>query len=196
MKIIFSEEGLNKNHTTLGELLVLLLINNKINIDTVVQSLVSKGYITNWGKPPQSFYDWCLMPKATDLITSIALDSEQIAPEERLNRLAEKLKEIFPRGKKDGTSLYWSEGKSLIVKRLKGFIKKYGEYTDDQIINATKKYVESFNGDYTFMRTLKYFIYKNVVNAGEIEYSSDLLNYIENAGQEDTIKNDWVSITV
>lgn len=114
--------------------------------------------------------------------------------EDRLDKLAEQLKNIFPKGKKDGTNLYWSEGKMFIKKRLKNFFDKYGtKYTDKQILNAAKEYVSSFNGIYKTMRVLKYFIYKEEKGAdGKINSTSDLLNTIENAGQS-TIDNDWTS---
>ena len=50
-----------------------------------------------------------------------------------------------------------------------------------QIINATKKYIESFNGDYKYAQLLKYFISKKV----DGEKGSRLFAYIENADQED-----------
>lgn len=81
------------------------------------------------------------------------------------------------------------------MRRLKLFFKKYGnEYTDEQIIQATKKYVEGFNGNYTYMRLLKYFIFKEKVGAsGEVEGDSELISYIENAGQTDDLRSDWTT---
>ena len=83
----------------------------------------------------------------------------------------------------------------MIVRRLKLFFKKYGNtYTDEQIIQATSKYVEGFNGNYTYMRLLKYFIFKEKVGAAsEVEGDSELISYIENAGQEENLRNDWTS---
>ena len=72
----------------------------------------------------------------------------------------------------------------------------YGHYTDEQILQATQKYVDSFNGNYTFMRVLKYFIIKDVRKQGEevnyVEQVSELASYLENAGQEDYNKN-WTA---
>ena len=109
--------------------------------------------------------------------------------------MATRLKEIFPKGKKDGTNYYWADGVALIVRRLKLFFKKYGNtYTDEQIIQATEKYVQGFNGNYQYMRLLKYFILKEKIGAaGEVEGDSELISYIENFGQEDTLSNDWAS---
>ena len=44
------------------------------------------------------------------------------------------------------------------------------------------------------MRLLKYFIFKEKVGVGgEVEGDSELINYIENAGQEEDLKNDWAT---
>ena len=85
----------------------------------------------------------------------------------------------------------WRDSVPLITKRLKAFIKKYGDnYTDKEIIEATKKYVESFNGDYRYMQLLKYFILKRVnTQDGEIEDTSQLLSYLSNTGED--LTDDW-----
>ena len=44
------------------------------------------------------------------------------------------------------------------------------------------------------MKLLKYFILKEKVGVdGEVEGESELINYIENADQEDIMKTDWIS---
>ena len=44
------------------------------------------------------------------------------------------------------------------------------------------------------MRLLKCFILKEKVGAaGEVEGDSELISYIENAGQEENLRNDWTS---
>lgn len=121
-------------------------------------------------------------------------------PDERFVNLAKKLQELFPMGKKPGCTYTWRDSVSCIVDRLKKFFLKYGSnYTDEQIINATKEYVNSFNGDYQYMQLLKYFIWKNKVTGekviqgriiGEVEKQSQLAAYLENT-PEKTINHDW-----
>lgn len=115
---------------------------------------------------------------------SIIKDSKVIDHKSILE-LSKTLKEIFPKGKKEGTALYWAEGVSLIDKRLRLFFKKYGVFSSEEIIDATKRYIESFNGNYAYMRTLKYFIFKDIKGVEEIENSSDLLTWIENKNDKD-----------
>lgn len=134
-----------------------------------------------------------LTPECRDKVVSI-LESSYTKGTRSYKDLALKLKEVFPAGRKEGTSRYWSEGVALIEKRLKTFEKKYGSYSDEAILNAAKEYVKGFNGEYKFMRTLRYFIWRDERGAdGEIENKSDLLTYLEHEGEEDTLKHDWTT---
>ena len=107
---------------------------------------------------------------------------------------------MFPAGKKPGYAYTWRDSTSCIVDRLKKFFLKYGDYPDDDIIRVTKNYVDSFNGNYTYMQLLKYFIWKNkttgteMVNGrlvGEVERQSQLAAYLEDGEEETVAHNDW-----
>lgn len=196
MTICLSKEGCQKNNVSIGEALLLLSIHNNADLDIAQKELIKKGYITADRNDLFQQVGWRLTNKGTEVIDSVIVDSDKSQkPEDRLVQLAIRLKEIFPKGKKDGTNYYWADGVALIVRRLKLFFKKYGDtYTDEQIIRATEKYVRGFNGNYQYMRLLKYFIFKEKVGAaGEVEGDSELISYIENADQTDSLKNDWTS---
>jgi hypothetical protein len=196
MYICLSRKGCQNNNVSIAEVLLLLAIHNNANLNEAQESLINKGYITasrnNLFQPD----GWRITRKGAEVIDAVIIDSDKHQePEDRLTNLAKNLKEIFPKGKKAGTNYYWAEGIALIIRRLKLFFKKYGNtYTDEQIIQAAYKYVEGFNGNYTYMKLLKYFIFKEKTNvSGEIEGESELINYIENAGQEDSLSSDWTS---
>lgn len=194
MTICLSKEGCQKNSISLAEVLLMIAIHNNADLDAAQKELIKKGYITANRNDLFQQIGWRLTNKGTEVIDSVIVDSDKKQePNDRLVQLAARLKEIFPKGKKDGTNYYWADGVALIVRRLKLFFKKYGNtYTDEQIIQATSKYVEGFNGNYTYMRLLKYFIFKEKVGAaGEVEGDSELISYIENFGQEDTLSKDW-----
>ena len=196
MTICLSKEGCQKNNISLAEALLMLAIHNNADLDTAQKELIKKGYITANRDDLFQQIGWRLTNKGTEVIDSVIVDSDkEQEPNDRLIQLATRLKEIFPKGKKDDTNYYWADGVALIVRRLKLFFKKYGNtYTDEQIIQATSKYVESFNGNYAYMRLLKYFILKEKVGAaGDVEGDSELISYIENAGQEENLRNDWTS---
>lgn len=196
MTISLDKKVCSNNGITIGEALLMIAIVNKVDLEKSEQALISKGYITADRNDLFQQIGWRLTSKGTEIIDSVILDSDkQQESQDKLNLLATRLKEIFPKGKKEGTNYYWADGVALIVRRLKLFFKKYGNnFTDEQIIQATEKYVQGFNGNYQYMRLLKYFIFKEKVGAGgEIEGDSELISYIENAGHEENLGNNWTT---
>lgn len=194
--VCLNKEAAQQNGITIDEALLMLVIHNKANLEGAERALIQKGLITAERNDLFQQVGWRLTNKGTEVLDSVIMDSDkEQEPQDRLIQLATKLKEIFPKGKKDGTNYYWADGVALIVRRLKLFFKKYGnKFTDEQIIQAAEKYVQGFNGNYQYMRLLKYFIFKEKVGAnGEVEGDSELISYIENAGQEEDLRNDWTS---
>lgn len=188
-KVSINKDVLEKNNLSMDEFLVLLLTYNKANIQEVKQSLVEKGLADF------SVFDEDLVISSTtkDLITSITIDSDVkvLSKDKEFRELADKLKELFPKGKKAGTTYMWRDSTAVIARKLKTLVVKYDyQFTEEQAIKATKAYVESFNGDYTYMQLLKYFILKSLPD-GEIK--SDFMSYIENEGQEDELSDNWLN---
>lgn len=190
MKLIIDSDACLNNGTCIGEVLLLYEYALKISPESMKQSLIDKGYITSAGN---LFDRYTATDKAVKLLDNVLADSS-VDDDTKITELATKLKELYPKGKKEGTNQFWADGVSIIVKRLKIFYKKYGFYDNDIIIKATEDYIKSFNGDYRFMKTLKYFLWSEKVNkAGEVEPTSDLLTYIENADEVDELSNDWLN---
>lgn len=193
MTITLTEDACKALDVSVGEALYLLAIGSGLDLEEAEKAMRAKGYVK---KPSNTLLSLPLRltTKGKEVITDIIADSTSKNTDARLISLAQELREIFPKGKKDGTNNYWSDGATIIVRRLKLFFKKYGDFTNDQILTAARKYVESFNGNYQFMRTLKYFIFKDARGLeGNIENTSELLTYIENEGQEESLGNDWTS---
>lgn len=120
---------------------------------------------------------------------------------ERAKELAPKLMEVFPDGRKQGTNLHWKGNRMEITNKLRKFLSAWGsDYTDEDIIEATTNYVKSFNGNYAYMRVLKYFIWKNVLKIGEssnyVEEVSDLLTWLERKGADTIMRDDWMNSLV
>lgn len=139
---------------------------------------------------------FALTPESREEVREI-LEKSLVVKTNNYKELAQKLKEVFPPGKKDGTSRYWAEGVTLIERRLKVFEKKYGVFPEEDILDAAKRYVEGFNGNYKYMRTLRYFIFREEIGAAhDLESKSDLLTYLENKGEEENLRNDWTSTVV
>ena len=176
------------------ELLVLLLIKSGAYIPAILEDLEKSKKIVK-----DVFGNYLITQKWDDVASSILLDSDKNHQSpERLENLVVKLMEQFPKEKKAGTCHYFRGNKKDNILRLKKFFKLYGKYTDQQIIDAAKRYVSSFNGNYSYMRVLKYFIWKDDVKTDAdgnryVDEVSDLANWIENAGQEECLSNDWTS---
>lgn len=199
MIITLNEDVINNNHSNLSEIIYLMLLYNNVNIPEIADNLMAKGYISLIYKNSENeLPTYVINNSGSTFLENIILDSEKYNGEGPLKQLAIKLKEIFPKGKKPGTNCYWSEGVQLIIRRLKLFFKKYGDsFSNKDIINAAEKYVKSFNGNYTYMKVLKYFIFKEKVNAvGEVEGESDLISYIENAEEENEVDQDWTATLI
>lgn len=186
--MLIDTDVVEKYGLTMPEFIVLMLVMHKVNVEEAQRVLVSKGYILNTLNFEQSF-GYAKTKFGVEVYNNIILESspQPTVTEERLHSLAARIKEIYPKGKKDGT-WYWADGVELIARRLRIFFHKYdkeGKLTDDQIINATQRYVDEMQGK-PDMRLLKYFIFKEAVGkGGDVEPTSDLLTYIENTGQTD-----------
>lgn len=195
MKISIDENVCKKNKIKFEELLICLLVKLGTKIPEVMDSMVDKEMIVQ-----NEEGEYLITPRWADNTDTVLLDSDtDMIPESRLDDLIPKLQEIFPEGKKLNTSQYWRGNKREIGLRLKKFFKLYGKnYTDEQILEATSNYVKGFNGNYSYMRVLKYFIWKDerrTMENGELKIIevSDLANYIENPNSQNTMKEDWTS---
>lgn len=194
MDININEEICKKYGLDVSEVLAILLIKTCNDIPKLFATLEEKEIVVK-----DLLQGYMITQRWDDTVSAILLDSDVKTPSpDRLENLAKQLMEAFPKQKKTGTCHYFRGNRKDIILRLKKFFKLYGRYTDEQIITAAKKYVESFNGDYSYMRILKYFIWKDDVKINSegdryVDEVSDLANWIENAGQEESLSNDWTS---
>lgn len=201
MRFTVDEEACKKVKLSIPEALMILIVKTGVNLEELLKSMKEKQMIveehTLLGSSLLVTQRW------NDLCESALLSVDDNVPKgDRLNKLARALMDVFPEGKKEGTSQYWRGNIRDITLKLQKFFKLYGnKYTDEQIITAAQRYVTSKNGNYQFMRVLKYFICKNerkVDSEGVryIEEVSDLASYIENAGHEEDLRSDWMSTMV
>ena len=205
MKIIIDTDACKKNGLDTDVALYLLssLSGSLITVETFEKARQS-GYIL-FGEPydkNKPFPSSISLSNTGEFVAESIMADSKIgkSQDERLRNLANKLRELFPAGKKPGYAYLWRDSESCIVDRLKKFFLKYGDYPDEAIIKATKKYVDSFNGNYTYMQLLKYFIWKNKVTGeemvggrlvGEVEKQSQLAAYLEDTEEEVAVKQDW-----
>lgn len=194
MKLTIDQTILENNNLTLEEFLVLFLSAKEVDIGDISQSLVAKGFAD---KDLFSSGKLVISDKVKDLISTISIDSDKnvIDKDSEFTELATELREIYPTGRKDGTTYMWRGTTAEVAKKLKTLVVKYGFVINkESVIKATKEYVNSFNGNYRYMQLLKYFILKSVKDAdGNVDVKSELMSIIENSGQLDAQREDWVS---
>lgn len=107
--------------------------------------------------------------------------------------IIDEMRMLFPTGKKTGTNNYWRGNLAELRDRLTIFLKRHGNFPKEDILAATQKYIDSYQGDYRLMRTLKYFIFKKNPD-GSFEY--DLLTQLEHLHGSDVdsgvIETSWI----
>lgn len=197
MKLTIDQTILDKYDITLEEFLVLYLSAKEVDIESISQSLIAKGFADK-----DLFFKEKLVvsDKVKDLISTISIDSDKnvIDKDSEFIELATKLRELYPAGRKEGTTYMWRGTTAEVAKKLKTLVVKYGyTFNSEDVIKATKDYVSSFNGNYKYMQLLKYFILKSVRDAdSNVEIKSELMALIENSGQINNQRDDWMSTMV
>lgn len=197
MRLTIDQTVLDKHDLTISEFMVLYLSVNSVDIKSCMDSLVAKGLAD---KNLFSEGSIVVSDKIKELVSTIAIDSDKsvIDKDAEFIELANELRELYPSGRKEGTTYMWRGTTAEIAKKLKTLVVKYKySFTREQVIKATKEYISSFNGNYKKMRLLKYFILKSERDADDnVNVISELMTLIENEGQTDAQRDDWMSTMV
>ena len=190
--LILDLKDLERKQIDVDEFLLMYLIYKNTFIFSVLQKLVKEGKIRSLNSQQYALSD----EYKKFIEKSINTDVLHPNNDEKLTILANKLKELFPKGIKDGTNNTWRGSEQEIVAKLIKLETKFKIDLDiDECVAATKSYIDSFNGNYRLMQTLKYFILKNINVAGELEIKSELLAYIDfcKQGAPETKQDDFLS---
>ena len=190
MKYAIDTKILEKEELSLSEFGVLLYFIGKANLNAfpiICNTLWNKGYLV---KEDNNFSLSTF--KVERLQNIISESSNSTDTNNKAETLATKLRMLFPAGYKESLiggvvrKYSWRDSDRIISQRLKTFFRRYGnKWSDEEIISATRRYVEDNKNDTTFMKILKYFIFKDKgrqdgEGKGYIDESSDLLTYLEN----------------
>ena len=120
-----------------------------------------------------------MTPDALDVFSCIKFEEPKQTRD--FTDLAQKMMDLFPIGKKPGTSYLWRGNLPMITLRLKQLWERAkADFTDEEALEATKAYVADHANDQSYMRVLKFFIFKNQSNGFGNEFDSDLLSWIDN----------------
>lgn len=196
MKLIIDQEVLKKHNLTICEFMLLYLNERSVDIESCVKSLATKELVHK-----ELFSEIVeISDKGKKVLNDIVAHSDKgiISEDEEFTSLATELRELYPSGRKEGTCYMWRGTVAEVAKKLKTLVVKYKySFTREQAIKATKEYVSSFNGNYKRMRLLKYFILKSERDADDnINVISELMSLIENEGQIESKREDWMSTMI
>lgn len=181
MKITLDEKTCLKNKLTLQEALIAAAVSMG-NYKSTFDNMINRHVLGIMGQSVDS--------KWKDTIKNL-IDAE----DERFETLATKVQECFPKQKMmyaNGTAspFYFRCNKTEIKNKLKKFLTIYGEVSDEDILDATKRYVASYAPKgYRGMRLAKYFIIKDdkrlsVDDEVHVEQLSDLATFLENKTED------------
>lgn len=190
MQLVIDPKFCESQGITMAEFIILYgFKHNLIRMDFLRKQISDGNLIVLGNQIPVTIDKVCLTKKGEERINSILEKlsiSETQVNKSRLEHLAEGMCALFPEGKMPGTKYSWQGGPALIALRLKSFIKKFGDFTDEQFLDATRRYVADYaKQNYQYMQLLKYFIWKDDDVKG---LDSQLLTYIVHPemGTEDT----------
>ena len=153
---------------------------------SISQSLLCKGI----GKPNKNgeLYltqkDENYMKKILSELNKYNRLMKRLEIDERYISLAKKLREMFPKGVRPGCSKHWRSSSIIVAKKLQKLNVEYGiSFTDEEALDATKRYIDSFKGVYSYMECLEYFILRQLPS-----FKSNFIEFLENpeAGEEDS----------
>ena len=191
MKYIIDEKVCEKHNLTLTEVLCLLFLKSCDGkpLDVISKLINEEKLVEAELFDPDNAANLYLTPHWDDEVSAIILESDNSVPDkDRIENLVNKMRELFPKGMKIGNSAWRGNVRELKL-RMQKFFKLYGDYPDEAILKATKAYVDSFNGNYTYMRILKYFILKSEIKqhqnemgeiVSQVEDVSELANVLDN----------------
>lgn len=185
MKLTVDEKMCIKHKLTFEEFLIALMYRLIEKPAEVTTNLINREVlVAKDGK-------YWVTQRWSDVIDEILADSAVKIDEKRLELLADEIKKRFPKGTTPDGKYYYHCNRREIMQSLKRFITQYGDYPDEDILDATCRYVAHFRGNYKDMRIAKYFIIKDLTKEGK-GIISDLATFLENKEEDDEIKiDDW-----
>ena len=204
MKITIDDKICHKHKLSVLEVLMSLFVRQGGDTVAVLENLTNREVLVRKNGKLLVTQHW------NDEIDEILCDSAGgVNDEERLLNLAKKMIECYPEGRmKDRfgrlTPYYYRCNRPEVIKKLKKFFVQFGNFSDDDIIDATKRYVAANSrSNNTNLRLIKYFILKDAVKEGEdgnghVEQVSDLLTFLENKEEgaevvETSTSGDWTT---
>ena len=199
MKITIDDKKCLKHKMTVQETLLALVIRNldsTLTLDGVLDNMIAREVII------KDKDDYAVTQHWSDVLDEILAESGGCTmSDEELKVLAKKMIDAYPHGamidRRTGrpTTYYFQCNNYEVRAKLKSFFARYGTYSEEELLDAEERYVARWNGNYQQpgFRQLKYFIFKQDKQTGEI--SSPLLDFLENkeSEEEEVTNEDWTT---
>jgi len=144
---------------------------NYVNFFHEQHKLQLQGFLKASCKNHKTIYT--ILPKGLELISEVedlfnGMNKAK-TPKFKYEDWEERIKEynhLFPKGKKQGSSVSYRTNPKELFTRFKWFFSEYSEYSWEEVMEATRRYIKVYEdlGDNTFLQTSKYFIKKQDVN--------------------------------
>lgn len=168
---------------------IVLKMCRDLSMKMLLDTLVSKNYIDKDYNPTKN---------GKDLIAELYGSAEKSTM--ALLGLYNKMRELFPKGNKPGTNTSWRGNPTNVINKLNKFFANYGDATEEEILQATENYVNSFKrkNSYAYMRVLPYFISKLEDGEEKSNLADEIMKLRDGDTEEDlaedTIKNDYLEV--
>lgn len=188
MDINIKGKVLDKAKVDVQTALMLVLLKKCGNIPLLLSNMYEKKLIDL----TDDDFGYILTGEGNDAANFILFEGKipQSTQSEEAVDVALAMMEVYPDGRKTSSASIpqpWRSNKLDIANRIIRFWKAYGYHPKDDMVDAVRRYVDSFQGDYTYMKLLKYFIWKcdglgeSIANGGS---SSLLADFLENKSLE------------
>lgn len=188
MDINIKSKVLDKCKIDVQTALALVLLKKCGNIPLLLNNMYERGLVDM----VDTDFGYSLTNEGIDAANFILCEGkvQQSPQSEEAIEVALAMMEIYPNGRKESSASVpqsWRGNKYDITNRIIKFWNAYGHHSKDEMVDATKRYVDSFNGDYTYMKLLKYFIWKcdglgsSIANG---DSTSLLADFLENKSLE------------
>ncbi len=173
-RYVIDEGVIAKSPLSTGDVLALLMLSNGVEYVATLKDLEDRGYVVYF---QGNYY---LTPTSKDILRDLLLMAEKTDDKEKAEDVAKRLVKTFPEGRRDNSPQHWRCSVREASLRLREFSKMFGTYPADDIVDAARRYVDSFGRDRRLMRSLKNFIWKVEEVDGVPQYTSDLAEWLEN----------------
>lgn len=185
MKITIDTDVLRKEHLTLQQFLVLLIAYRNIDYKKTLDDLIASGLVQKDLFDP---YSVVLSDNIRNDIARILVDCDKNVTGSDIDfmGIAAKMRDMYPKGNKPGTTHAWRDSVAEIANKLKTLVSKYNfRFTEEEAIAATREYLDTYKNDNKFMKLLRYFILKTDNDGvGNRRIKSDFMTIIENNRQQ------------